>query len=255
MINNNYRLSYIDKYALLLVEMPTPLHEAPFASLGKVFSRFFDDIPYDRTTINISILNTVELSTGIAPDQRISFHRLGHRRESTFISTMLGETALSQDPDDLFVKLREAVEANPYVLLVIAVLIKEARPYHSPAWRTVASQTLLRQPLHQNSNAFLVQSDEDSISALDVPVVVCGHEWCSIESVTFKVWVRGNDPIDIDTDNADLMAEGVRFSLIPKCRVQLMVFSTFFDFTESLPRGQHGRGHWDDGERSSQVAE
>lgn len=216
--------------------MPTPLHEAPFAGLGKVFSRFFDKIPYDSATINIEILNTVEVSTGIAPDQRISFHRVGNRRTSTFISTMLGETALSQDAADLFVKLREAVDANPYLLLIIAVLIKEARPYHSPAWRTVASQTLLRQPLHQDSNAFLVQSDEDSVSALHVPVVVCEHEWCSIESVRFKVWVRGNDPIDIDTDNANLMAEGVRFSFFYKVSRSTHGIFNLFHFAESFSR-------------------
>lgn len=204
-----YRISYIPEDYILLVEMPSVLHEAPFAAFKEIFSEFFTSIPYDRTAINIEILNTVSITAGISPDQRISFHRLGSRRSNKFVYTMIGETALSQDVDSLYTKLRKAVADRPRLLLIIIALIEEETHFRSPSLNSLASRTLLCQPFHEESDGFLAQSDDNRVAALDVPVSILGHTWCSVGSVSFKVWVRGDDPIDIDTDDVNLMAEGV----------------------------------------------
>ncbi|KAG1851059.1 hypothetical protein DFJ58DRAFT_729040 [Suillus subalutaceus] len=210
-ISSKPRFSYIPEDHILLVEMPSALHEAPFAGFKDVFSNFFASLPYDRKVVNIEILNTVSISSGVSPDQRISFHKLGSRRSNKFIYTMIGETALSQDVDSLLTKLRKAVAANPQLLLIIMILIEEQNPFHSPLWNSLASRRLLQQPFHQESGDFLAQSDDDSVAALNVPVSILGHKWCSVGSISFKVWVRGDDPIDIDTDDVSLMAEGTLY--------------------------------------------
>jgi hypothetical protein len=55
--------------------------------------------------------------------------------------------------------------------------------------------------------------------ALDAPVIVEDHTWCSISSVWFKVWVRGDDPINIHSDDSNLVADGVTSSFYLKIRV------------------------------------
>ncbi|KAG1775828.1 hypothetical protein EV702DRAFT_1046708 [Suillus placidus] len=49
--------------------------------------------------------------------------------------------------------------------------------------------------------------------ALDRPMIVEGHTWCSITTVRFKVWIRlgdvDNHAIDINTNDPNEMAEGI----------------------------------------------
>ncbi|KAG2738952.1 hypothetical protein P692DRAFT_20655375, partial [Suillus brevipes Sb2] len=42
-------------------------------------------------------------------------------------------------------------------------------------------------------------------------VVVAGHTWCKISAVRFQIWVRGEDPIDVNVDDGPDVAFGTLF--------------------------------------------
>ncbi|KAG1732712.1 hypothetical protein EDB19DRAFT_1911870 [Suillus lakei] len=122
---------------------------------------------------------------------------------------MSGESAFSQDDFSLFEKLTKMVQANPYLLLIIAALLGEEFLFHSPEKSSPVWQELLSRPFLETSDDFIALMQDESPPALDVPVVVFRHTWCSLGSVEFKVWVRGDDqPIDIKTNDDNLTAEG-----------------------------------------------
>jgi hypothetical protein len=145
------------------------------------------------------------------PDQRISFHNVLDKRRSS-INVMSGESAFSQDGFSLFEKLTKTVRANPHLLLIIAAFLEENFLFHSPDKSSLAWEELMSRPFLETSDDFIALMEDESPPALDVPVVVFGHTWCSLGSVEFKVWVRGDDqPIDIDTEDDNLTAEGVNY--------------------------------------------
>ncbi|KAG2032811.1 hypothetical protein BDR03DRAFT_1094754 [Suillus americanus] len=85
---------------------------------------------------------------------------------------VIGECAFGQDTDSVLRKLKYEIAGHPEVLMVIMIVIDEHQPHRSPG--------------------------------------LAGHTWCHLGSVRFHVWVRGDEPINIDIDN-ELMARGTLF--------------------------------------------
>jgi len=204
---NNYRLTYFDDDSTLIVEMPLAVHEAPLIALHTALVCFLENIPFDHKAVNANILSNIEASESLVPDMRISFQNMKSTTSETIIPG-LAETAFSQHRDVLFDKLEEAIKENPSLLFVIAAVVFENAPYRSPKKGSDAGRALLRDA-KRSSNDFL--SATGDLPTLDAPVVVENHTWCSVASVWFKVWVRGNQPIDIRTDDPALVADGVTF--------------------------------------------
>jgi hypothetical protein len=195
--------------------MPSAVHEAPLVALHTALTGFFSSIPYDRQSININVLSNIEASDSLVPDMRISFQNM-QATDSEVIIPGLAETAFSQHRDALVDKLEEAIIENPYLLLVIAAVVCENAPYRSPKKNSDAGRALLRDPIKRPAKAFISTTGRP---ALDAPVIVEDHTWCSISSVWFKVWVRGDDPINIHSDDSNLVADGVTSSFYLKIRV------------------------------------
>ncbi|KAG2128478.1 hypothetical protein BD769DRAFT_1315324, partial [Suillus cothurnatus] len=201
------RLTYFDDDSTLIVEMPSAVHEAPLVALHTALVCFLENIPFDRKAVNANILSNIEASESLVPDMRISFQNMKSTTSETIIPG-LAETAFSQHRDVLFDKLEEAIKENPSLLFVIAAVVFENAPYRSPKKGSDAGRALLRDA-KRSSNDFL--SATGDLPTLDAPVVVENHTWCSVASVWFKVWVCGNQPIDIRTDDPALVADGVTF--------------------------------------------
>ncbi|KAG2047802.1 hypothetical protein BDR06DRAFT_1013532 [Suillus hirtellus] len=108
----------------------------------------------------------------------------------------------------LYTKLREAVETNPALLMIILVVVQELQLYSSPGWDSTAFQLLYEPKLVFRDFQLAVDGDAP---ALDRPVIVEGHTWCSLRSVTLKVWLRGVERIDIDSVDPNLVGEGAVF--------------------------------------------
>lgn len=201
------------------------MHEAPMAAIQSAFIQFLCALPFPKKAINTNVLTNVKLKASI-PDLRISLQNVADCRFSV-IAAGLGETAFSQSLKSLYRKLRRAVEVNPSVLLVIVAVIDETHRYHTPCAGSPAWKTLLCEPTMRSQEVFLAGAGTEP-PALNRPVVIEGHMWCSVKMVRFKAWVRLGDvqvddyAIDIDTDDPNKVAEGVRFHFLLESKLYLI---------------------------------
>ncbi|KAG2126399.1 hypothetical protein BD769DRAFT_1668399 [Suillus cothurnatus] len=198
------RLTYFDDDSTLIVEMPSAVHEAPLVALHTALTCFLENIPFDRQTINANVLSNIEASDSLVPDMQISLQNMRDAGAKVIVPGM-AETVFSQHSNTLINKLEDAIIKNPSLLLVITAVVFENTPYRSPKRGSDTGHLLLRDPSKQSAKNFI---SETGPPALNAPVVVENHTWCSISSVWFKVWVRGNDPIDIYSDDPNLVADG-----------------------------------------------
>ncbi|KAG1764182.1 hypothetical protein EV702DRAFT_1205124 [Suillus placidus] len=201
------RLTHIRSEQTLFIEMPTMLHEAPMAMIQSAFHDFFHDVPYPKKRfITVNLLTNVT-KDGAIPDLRISIQNICDRQLTLIIPT-IGESAFSQHLAPLFLKLRQAVAANPALLMIIVAVVQELRPYSRPKKGSIAYNVLLDEPKCSWDDFQLAVG---GMPALDRPIVVEGHTWCSLRSVRFKVWLRGTERIDIDSVDPNLFAQGSLF--------------------------------------------
>jgi hypothetical protein len=120
------------------------------------------------------------------------------------------EVAFSQLEAGLLEKLRKVVKAYPELDMIIMVVIKESSVYRSPS--PLSTTSLELGPENNSLSKIEFISLRDGESTLDVPsaVEVGGHCWCAISSVQVRVWVRGQESINIDTKDQSMTACGVR---------------------------------------------
>ncbi|KAG1729499.1 uncharacterized protein EDB91DRAFT_1159381 [Suillus paluster] len=100
--------------------------------------------------------------------------------------------------------------------MAIMVIIDEHHPHRSPereseAWQMLCHETSVR----SYSSFFSLEDDHDAEPSLDRPIVIAGHTWYHIASVRFHVWVRGDEPINVDVDDNELLARDVRLGRSP----------------------------------------
>jgi hypothetical protein len=187
--------------------MPSAVHEAPLVPFHAAFTCFFGSIDFNRSLLNVCVLcNTEASSTNpVIPDLRVSIQDMSDTKKKVYVS-VLGETSLSQNRRTLLKKFRNAIKLNPGLLMAIMAEIDETTGYRSPKKKSCA-MTMLRETSPRSSDDF--NDATGTLPALNNPVKVEGHTWCSIRSVRFKVWVRGVEPIDLDTTDKSLVACGV----------------------------------------------
>ncbi|KIK35707.1 hypothetical protein CY34DRAFT_16866 [Suillus luteus UH-Slu-Lm8-n1] len=70
---------------------------------------------------------------------------------------------------------------------------------------------MLRQEISPRSVSSFYSLQEDTDRSHDQPIVIAGHTWCHLASARFHIWVRGDEPINIDVDNNELQACGTLF--------------------------------------------
>jgi len=214
----------------LFIEMPSGLHEAPMAIIQSSFHDFFREIPYPkRWFLKINLLTNIT-KDGTIPNLRISMQNV-RDPQLTLIIPAIGQTTFTQHLASLSVTLRMAVETNSALLMIIVVIVQELHPYSSPVKGSNAFNVLLNEPQRSWDDFHLAVGGGDP--ALDRPIVVEGHTWCSLRSVHFKVWLRGTESIDIDTVDPNLFAQGVRFLLL-KIYMQLIVFQSLFPLDNNM---------------------
>ncbi|KAG2033764.1 hypothetical protein BDR03DRAFT_1094191 [Suillus americanus] len=178
--------------------------QASLVAIRTALTRLFENIPFDHQAVNVTISSDIEASDSLVPDLRISFQNM-HTAACNIIIPSLAETAFSQNEDSGEYKLVNAIKANPALLLVVAAVICENTSYRSPKRNSDTAHALLQES-ERSETDFMAATGV--LPALNAPVVVENHTWCSVSSIRFKMWVRGNDPIDIYTNDPDLVADG-----------------------------------------------
>ncbi|KAG2082359.1 hypothetical protein BD769DRAFT_1683284 [Suillus cothurnatus] len=119
---------------------------------------------------------------------------------------IIGETVFSQHTGALMDKFQEALDADPSIIMAIMAVVTESKHYSSPVKGSPSQMALMHDGLICSAKDFITGSNV--LPTLNAPVIVEGHMWCSVELVTFKVWVRGDEIIDLETHDPAFMAEG-----------------------------------------------
>jgi hypothetical protein len=197
----------------LVVEMPSPVHEAIIKVIGKGLERL-DDYLQDLMVENLLSSDThTNLtidgnSVKCVPDV---LHVVTALTDPPILSTpVMGEVAVSQSRADLLQRLRDRVEAFPDIILLFMAEINERVTYSQPKHMSNAWRKLQKDENARSRTTFL--SNRTGSRSLDVPaeIEVEGHVWHAMSSVHFQVWVQDvNGRIDIDTQNPNLTARGV----------------------------------------------
>ncbi|KAG2096987.1 uncharacterized protein F5147DRAFT_372585 [Suillus discolor] len=195
------RWSYLEDDCILLIESRSRMHEAPIQHLDSIFNRFlrgFVPDPVLTTTTMNSRLTSTFIVPDIAIEVDVSSTRYWIRRPLVIV-----ECAFAQDMDSVLRKIKHEIAGQPEVLMVILVVIDEHQPYRSPermfeAWQMLRQETSCRS---SSSFASLEEHAARSYKQKNHRVVIAGHTWCDLGSVRFHVWVRGNEPINIDDDD------------------------------------------------------
>jgi hypothetical protein len=154
------------------------------------------------------------------PDMVIQMHAATDNYWSHDVLVFV-ECAFAQDTGSVLRKIKYEIAVHPEVLMVILVVIDEDQRYRSPE-RTSEAWRMLRQEISPHSESSFYSLQEDTHQSHDKPIVIAGHTWCHLASARFHIWLRGDEPInlDIDVDNNELQACGVsicehiRFALL-----------------------------------------
>ncbi|KAG1811845.1 uncharacterized protein BJ212DRAFT_496733 [Suillus subaureus] len=215
------RLSYFKDDHILLIETCSDIHEAPFGYLGQELFGFLLGFTHNQRALSTTLSMNFELGS-IIPDMSIrtvavTRGHLGHRKVH-----VIGECAFAQDTDSVLCKIKEEIAERPEILMAIMVVIDEHHPYHSPermseAWQMLRHETSARSP----SSFHSLQGDP--ARSHDKHIVIAGHTWCHLASVQFHVWVRGDEPINVDDTNNELLARGTLFPNQDMDEVEAMI--------------------------------
>jgi len=209
--NGSSRLSYNYDTLTLVVEMPSPPHEAviKFINAGLENADRFLQSHIDDKLLYSNLHTNLTISAGAHRFTHDIAHVVTGRRIPPIKSIpIIGEVAKSQTEGDLLQRFRDVVQAFPDVLMLIMVVIGEG-PYsaprrHSDAWLKLGLETSVR-----SYEEFLSEFTEPQTLEVPTEIVVEGHSWCALSSVRFQVWVRSDVPIDVDTTESSLTARGV----------------------------------------------
>ncbi|KAG1872006.1 hypothetical protein C8R48DRAFT_770374 [Suillus tomentosus] len=189
--------------------MPTHIHEVPCTIFKTWFDWFLDSLDFDHTLIDTIVFMNAEVKTeelSTIPDMTMSVIIGNPHRPLKEVIPVLIETAFSQQTNPLMNKIRKQICAKPEVLMVIATLIGETKPYYSPEHSSTAWDTLLQEtPAHELSS-FLDLQPLDSRPT--DPITIAGHPWLGLQTIDVWVWVRGDSPININLVTGPRTAHG-----------------------------------------------
>ena len=196
-------LSYLSR-CVLFVEWPTAVHEVLITFLTSALDKTIVDLPYPDHLLNIlsnqnPSIKAPDTNGEFIPDALLSFFLkmfpCCHKYQ------LILEVAFTQTLVDVFLKVKELLNAFPEILIVIVVNITETRVYQSPATNSVAWNTFWQDENPLDLGTFI----PPQCSPQGLEINSGGHMWCSIKSIDYHVWVKSGlngDKIDVDiTDN------------------------------------------------------
>lgn len=154
-------------------------------------------------------MNSQLTSVSAIPDMAIRMDTVTENYWSHEI-LVIGECAFAQDTDSVLRKIKYEIAGHPEVLMVILVVIDEHQRYRSPDHMSEAWQVLCQGASPHSVSSFH-SLQKDATRSHHQPIVIAGHTWCHLASVRFHIWVRGDEPINIDVDDGELQACGTLF--------------------------------------------
>jgi len=204
------------------VEWPQATHEVPLTNLKEVMNPAVQQLPINKCILHATFKSNFTFQssqTGFSATPDLSLIIMSLKRKMSrgqdFEVLAIVECAFSQNKSDLEEKIRNELAACPEIALVITILINESETYHRPTEESQAWRMFSQEEKCQDATSFLRFNESDissksksepkSDSSLKEdftlqPIVIAGHQWCSISSVEYHVWVKSDmdEVINID---------------------------------------------------------
>ena len=171
-----------------------PAHESVLTVLKHCLTCLLDSIPVSykvHLEVESAALISVSPKVSWIPDAVVklwSKHNMKSRR------LWLIESAFSQTDANVMYKLHRFILAVPDLLVVCKISFEQTHKFESPSLKGSMVKPLWSAPL-------LTESEwKQCVGEESTDIVVEGHMWFSLSSVTVHVWVRppGNRNISID---------------------------------------------------------
>ena len=190
---------------------PTPAHESVLGTIMFITGHALGTIPAPVGMLPQTRTNNCFNEDSICgiPDLAIMMWGQdgeGGNREPRALWLM--ESAFSQSDRDVMQKLNAYVRDLPDLLVVGKILVKQTKKYRSPGSKASIAQRLRSSRLLKRGEW---SSDYGKLQGFS-EIVVDGHMWFSLSSVTIHVWVRqhGNSKIDLSCSDGNGYSSGVR---------------------------------------------
>lgn len=208
------RLEYNCDTHTLVIEMPSPIHEAIIKVISKSLERLdlvlqdfiAEELLSSDTHTNLTIDgDTVKCIPDI-------LHMVTTLTDPPIvINPVMGEVAVSQPRADLLQRLRDRLKEFPGIVLLFIAEVQERVHYTSPAESSQAWIHLQKKKL-LTSDAFLSSRTGPRSLKKPMDIVVEKHPWHAMASVHLQVWVQNNSGhIELDTRDPELTARGELF--------------------------------------------
>ncbi|KAG1823836.1 uncharacterized protein BJ212DRAFT_1326898 [Suillus subaureus] len=215
-VSTKPRLAYDYNTHVLIVNMPTVLHQVSFDDVRIFVSDFIHDLPYDPEII-CPMLDTslmLEIADGsIMPDMAMTVTAVEGPTEVVLIP-FVAECALSETDEHVFEKAEDIILAYPDVICIAVMLVREAREYAAPDYRDSTVPTALCGGTDSDPKPLTLKQFinlRTTPRSFGEPTVIGDHTWCHLSSVEYFVWVKRDDgsPIDIRSQDPGDMAYGI----------------------------------------------
>ena len=177
-----------------MVLSPTPTHESILTAVRDRLTYVLGGIPVDSYNVYLESKPAagIRMSTGVSwiPDGVLD---LWSEHNTTSRRLWVIESAFSQSDDNVMAKLRGYALELPELLVACKISFEQAGIYQSPGVKRSVEKFL------RSSTLLTINEWKKLVGDEFADVVVDGHTWFSITSVSTHVWVRLPDHgIDID---------------------------------------------------------
>ncbi|KAG1788884.1 uncharacterized protein HD556DRAFT_1311798 [Suillus plorans] len=213
-ISRKPRLSYDYNKHLLIVDMPSILHERFFDHLKDTMAAYFLFLPYDCELVSpfLSMNYPLKLRDQLVmPDLTMTITAVENTPKVVLIPC-IGECAMSEDRAHVFTKVEDEIIAHPEAVLAIIVIIHEAINYQGP--KDISTTSISLHNGHDNPEPLPLANFLNLCSmprGFNQPIRITDHDWAHLASVEYFVWVKGDNQaqIDVHNTNPQFMAHGI----------------------------------------------
>ncbi|KAI6029973.1 hypothetical protein EDC04DRAFT_2605589 [Pisolithus marmoratus] len=200
------RLTYDACSQVLIVKMPSALHEAPLNKLKTVLERKLDCLPSH-------------------PSQSMVHTNVHMNCLIRFNNTILHD------------KLKKLVVELPDLVTVVMIVIWEDTLFSSPQQKSATWECFKSHGRLLSQKEFLaLHADPSELIHLGKSITIGGHSWCHLATVEYFIWVRevGGNPINIDNSGTDGSARGMLLPEIRMGEVDAMLNKAISAFKDSI---------------------
>ncbi|KAI6021932.1 hypothetical protein EDC04DRAFT_2607107 [Pisolithus marmoratus] len=210
------RLTYNACNQVLIIKMPSALHEAPLDKLKTVLEKRLDCLPscpgQSMVCTNVHMNCSIRFDNSeFIPDMLLSLRDISKRMNKPSMFLLVGECAFSQNEAVLHDKLKKLIVELPNLVAVMMIVIWEDTPFSSPQKKSTTWEYFKSHGRLLSQKEFLdLHADLNEPIHLGKSIIVGGHIWCHLATVEYFIWMRevGGNLIDIDNSSTDSTTRG-----------------------------------------------